>query len=49
MAKMLTQAVIEEWISLVDGKFNVRDIWHEVGIETPENKTHLREIGRAHV
>jgi len=44
MAKMLTQAVIEEWISLVDGKFNVRDIWHEVGIETPENKTHLRVI-----
>jgi len=44
MAKMLTQAVIEEWISLVKGKFNVRDIWYEVGIETPENKTHLRVI-----
>ncbi len=26
------------------GKFNVRDIWSEVGIETPEGKTHLRVI-----
>lgn len=44
MAKQLTQAIIEEWVSLVKGKFNVRDIWNEVGIETPENKTHLRVI-----
>ena len=44
MAKQLSQAVIEEWVSLIKGKFNVRDIWNEVGIETPENKQHLRVI-----
>lgn len=44
MAKLLTQAVIEEWVSLVKGKFNVRDIWSEVGIETPQGKQHLRTI-----
>lgn len=40
----LSQAVIEQWIALVKGKFNVRDIWQEVGIESPEGKTHLRVI-----
>ena len=44
MPKQLTQAVVEEWISLVKGKFNVRDIWSEVGIDSPEGKTHLRVI-----
>ena len=40
----LSQAVVEQWIALVKGKFNVRDIWAEVGIESPEGKTHLRVI-----
>ena len=44
MPQQLTQAVIEEWISLIDGKFNVRDIWNEVGIESPEGRHHLRTI-----
>jgi hypothetical protein len=44
MPKQLTQAVIEEWISLIKGKFSVRDIWNEVGIESPEGKHHLRTI-----
>ena len=44
MPKQLTQAVIEEWISLIKGKFNVRDVWNEVGIESPEGKTYLRVI-----
>lgn len=44
MPKQLSQAVIEEWITLIKGKFNVRDIWNEVGIESPEGKHHLRTI-----
>ena len=44
MAKLLSQAVVEEWVSLVKGKFNVRDIWQEIGIETAEGKHHLRTI-----
>ena len=40
----LTQDVVEKWIALTDGAFNVRDIWSEVGIEEPENKSHLRVI-----
>ena len=44
MPKLLTQALIEQWISLVKGKFNVREIWAEVGIESPEGKQHLRVI-----
>lgn len=44
MPKQLSQAIIEEWVSLIKGKFNVRDIWNEVGIESPEGKTHLRVI-----
>jgi len=44
MPKQLTQAIVEEWVSLIKGKFNVRDIWNEVGIESPENKQHLRVI-----
>mgnify|MGYP001616408575 FL=1 len=35
---------MEEWIALVKGKFNVHDIWQEIGIETAEGKTHLRVI-----
>jgi hypothetical protein len=45
MPRLLTQAIIEEWIALVPvGKFNVRDIWAEVGIESAEGKTSLRKI-----
>ncbi len=44
MPKQLSQALIEEWLSLVKGKFHVRDIWGEIGIESPEGKTHLRVI-----
>lgn len=44
MAEQLTQALIEQWIALVNGKFSTHDIWNEVGIDTPENKTHLRII-----
>lgn len=51
MPKVLTQAVIEEWIGLIPtGKFSVHDIWNEVGIDSPENKAHLRVIlGRLEV
>lgn len=40
----LSQAIVEQWISLTKGQFNVRDIWNEVGIESPEGKQHLRVI-----
>ena len=40
----LTQAIVEQWVSLTKGQFNVRDIWQEIGIETPEGKNYLRKI-----
>lgn len=44
MPRELTQAIIEEWISLVTGQFSVRDIWAELGIESFQGKHHLRTI-----
>lgn len=44
MPKQLTQAIVEEWVALVKGKFNVRDIWAELDIMSPEGKKHLRTI-----
>lgn len=44
MPRQLTQALIEEWISLTRGQFNVRDIWSEIGVESAEGKGHLRVI-----
>lgn len=44
MPRQLTQSVIEEWVALATGQFHVRDIWGELGIETLENKQHLRVI-----
>ena len=41
---MLTQAVVETWLKLVSGAFKIRDIWSELGIESPEGKQHLRVI-----
>ena len=40
----LTQAIIEQWVSITKGQFNVRDIWNEVGIDSPEGKKYLRTI-----
>ncbi|KKN71843.1 hypothetical protein LCGC14_0416970 [marine sediment metagenome] len=42
--KQLTQAVVEQWVSLASGQFNVRSVWNELGIESPEGKSHLRVI-----
>lgn len=45
MAEKLSQAIIEQWVGLIPkGKFNVREIWAEVGINDPENKQYLRVI-----
>ena len=44
MALPLSQALIEQWVSITKGQFNVRDIWSEVGIESSEGKDHLRKI-----
>jgi len=40
----LPQAVVEDWINGATGAFSVRDIWHELGIESPDNKQYLRVI-----
>jgi len=40
----LTQPIVEQWIALASGSFNVRDIWHELGVESYEGKQHLRVI-----
>jgi hypothetical protein len=44
MPKELTQAVIEQWVGLTKGSFNVKDIWAELNIQTPEGKGYLRKI-----
>ena len=44
MPERLSQAIIEQWVSLTKGQFNVRDIWNEIGIDSPENKNYLRKI-----
>jgi hypothetical protein len=45
MPRQLTQAIIEEWVALIPtGKFNVRDIWNEIGIESASGKQYLRVI-----
>src|SRR3990167_5553676 len=44
MPKQLSQSLIEQWVCLTKGQFNVRDIWSEIGIESPEGKKHLRTI-----
>lgn len=46
MPMTLTQAVVEEWIALIKGTFCVRDVWNDIGIETPEGRQHLRVILR---
>ncbi len=42
MPQKLTQDIIEQWLTLVSGSFSVRDIWVELDIASPENKSHLR-------
>lgn len=44
MFSQLKSSVIQEWLKLVKGSFDVRDIWNEIGIESPENRQHLRVI-----
>lgn len=44
MVKELTQAIVEQWVALATGRFTVRDIWAELGIESYEGKHHLRTI-----
>lgn len=44
MAYKLSQAVIEQWISLTSGTFSVRDIWAELDIVESENRQYLRVI-----
>lgn len=44
MAKELTQSVVAQWLELVTGTFQVRDIWAELNIQDPKNKAYLRVI-----
>lgn len=40
----LTQAKVEKWLELVDGGFTVKDIWAELEVNHPDNRTNLRQI-----
>lgn len=40
----LTTAVIKEWLKLVSGTFDVRELWNELPITKPEGKSKLRVI-----
>lgn len=42
MPRELTQAIVEQWIDIASGSFNVRDIWAELDIKSPTGKQHLR-------
>ncbi len=44
MAKTLTQARIEQWLTLVNGIFQVRDMWAELDVKLPSNREYLRVI-----
>ena len=44
MPKELTAGVVKEWLSLITGNFEIREIWNELGIESAEGKKHLRVI-----
>lgn len=44
MPKELTPAIIKEWLSLIEGTFEVRQIWSELGIVTPQGRNQLRVI-----
>ena len=40
----LSQAIVEQWVSLTKGKFHTHEGWNEIGIESPEGKTYFRVI-----
>jgi hypothetical protein len=44
MQQQLNTSTISQWISLASGAFNVRQIWAELNILTPEGKAILRTI-----
>ncbi len=44
MPRELSQALVEEWVALADATFNVRDLDADIGIASPEGKTHRRVI-----
>ena len=42
MPKQLTNDTVLQWVSLVSGNFNTRQMWAELNITTPESKSYLR-------
>ena len=42
MPKQLTYDVVLQWVTLVSGNFNTRQMWAELNILTPESKAYLR-------
>lgn len=40
----LRHSVVFQWVELASGAFNVRQMWSELNINTPEDKSHLRKI-----
>ncbi|KKN07845.1 hypothetical protein LCGC14_1062980 [marine sediment metagenome] len=44
MPRELTTAVVKEWLNLVEGVFDIRELHADVGIDSPAGKSHLRVI-----
>ncbi len=44
MPLRLEQRIVEQWLELVTKQFTNREAWEELGIVSPEGKTHLRQI-----
>jgi len=44
MPKELTPSVVKQWLDLIDGAFEVRLMWSELGIITAQGKSQLRVI-----
>lgn len=41
---LLTQEIVEKWVSHASGIFWTKDIWSDLDIASPENRAHLRVI-----
>ena len=44
MPKQLTPSIIKEWLALTSRTFDIREIWADLGIITPDGRKHLRVI-----
>ncbi len=44
MTKELTPALVKQWLDLTEGTFDIRQIWSELGVLTPQGRNQLRVI-----